>query len=123
LQEEKKGGKLERKERLRKRGDFKKLFQKGKRFHGGQYSILVVSNNLCYNRFAVAVKKRVGKACIRNYEKRIVREFFRKHKDKLLMGMDILIIIRNKTSDFNQSMTILERLFKNIYLLFLSPEC
>jgi len=116
LQKEKKGGKLERKERLRKREDFTKLFQKVKRFHNGQYSILVARNNLCYNRFAVAVKKKVGKACIRNYEKRIVREFFRKHKHMMKNGLDILIVIREQTKDFQKSMNLLQRLFKNIYL-------
>lgn len=110
----KKREKFFRKERVRKREDFLRLNQQGSRYHSKQYSIIVVKNNLDYVRLAISIKRSVGNAAVRNYEKRICREIFRKEKSMFENGYDILIIVKLTTENFEKAAIYLE-----IYLLAL----
>lgn len=83
-----------KKYRIKKREDFKEIFQKGKRLFSFFYVIIYKKNNLTYSRIGISVSKKIGKAYKRNYEKRIIREFFRKNKN-LIKSYD-LIVIKNK---------------------------
>jgi ribonuclease P protein component len=111
LSAEKEGVKLLRKERVKKREDFVRLFNEGFRYHSKQYSLIVGRNNLDYVRLGVSIKKSVGNAAVRNYEKRICREIFRKLKGNFKRGLDVLIIIKQPTGKFQKSRTTLEDLF------------
>ena len=108
---EKEGEKLLRKERVKKREDFVRLFHEGFRYHSKQYSLIVGRNNLDYVRLAVSIKKSVGNAAVRNYEKRICREIFRKQKGIFKRGFDVLIIIKQPTGKYQKSRITLEGLF------------
>lgn len=59
------------------------------------YNIIVKSNDLDYFRFAVSVKRNRASAPIRNREKRIVREIFRKNKKSIPAGYDYFVIVNN----------------------------
>jgi ribonuclease P protein component len=67
-------------------------------------------------RLAVSIKKSIGNAVSRNYEKRLCREFFRKKviEEK---GYDVLIIIKNRSENYHTSFNALSELFQNIYSL------
>jgi len=110
LMELKKGERLNRKERIRKREDFSRLGDSKKRYHSNQYLLIVVKNNLNYSRIAVSIRKKVGNAVIRNYEKRLCREVFRKEKKNLKKGFDILIVIKKRTKIFYNSYNSLKYL-------------
>lgn len=107
----KKREKYFRKERVRKREDFFRLNHQGSRYHSKQYSIIVVKNNLDYLRLAISIKRSVGNAAVRNYEKRVCREIFRKEKSEFKNGYDILIIVRQQTERFIKSGSLLRNLF------------
>lgn len=107
----KKREKCFRKERVRKREDFFRLNHQGSRYHSKQYSIIVVKNNLDYLRLAISIKRSVGNAVVRNYEKRLCREIFRKEKSGFNNGYDILIIVRQPTERFIKSGSLLRNLF------------
>lgn len=92
-----------RKERVRRREDFIRLFRNGSRYHAPQYTMVIVRNDVGYTRFAISVSKKVGSAVVRNYEKRLCREFFRREKGKLITGYDILILVKRSTERFQQS--------------------
>ena len=64
---------------------------------------------------AILIKKKLGKAIYRNYEKRVIREIFRCNKD-LLNGYDLIIFVKQKVKNisFNEKKYEIESLFKNI---------
>ena len=51
-------------------------------------------------RLGLIAGRRVGNAVIRNRGKRIIRQIFFKHKDKLPMGSELVVILR---SNFQKS--------------------
>lgn len=100
-------------ERIKKRKEFDLVFEKG----------FFIKHFKCYNfcycisayeksRLGIIVRKKYGKAHIRNYEKRLVREFFRKNKNLLLESYDIIVLIKSPSSSFDQK--------NNDFLAFLS---
>ena len=112
----KKREKISGKERLSKREDFQRLFQHGSRYYSKQYEVIVVQNDLNYVRFAFSMSKKVGNAVIRNYEKRVCREFIRREKDVCRKGHDILIVIKHQTKDFHESYNSLKILFERCFI-------
>jgi ribonuclease P protein component len=109
-------GKFSGKERVRKREDIARLMRQGARQYSKQYSLIIVKNSLDVVRIAVSVKKKVGKAVERNYEKRLVRECFRREKDHFPKGFDLLVIVKQTTDDFDLSYRSLKSLFRRSLL-------
>lgn len=59
-------------------------------------------NNLAYTRFGVVASKKVSpKATIRNWAKRIIYDFFAEHKEKIPIGLDLLVIIATPIIETN----------------------
>lgn len=83
---------LSNKYRLRKEGDIKKVFSKGRTIKGGLFFIRFLGNGLVGSRIAVMVSKKVSKkATERNLIKRRVhgaidKKYLKKN------GLDILIV-------------------------------
>lgn len=111
----KKREKIYRKERVSKREDFIRLVQQGSRYYSKQYSVIIVQNNLDYVRLAISIKKNVGNAAVRNYEKRVCRELFRREKEWFRKGNDILIVIKHQTKDFHKSYNTLKKIFHRCF--------
>lgn len=108
----KKKEKFNRKERVRRRDDFQRVLREGRRTHCGQYSLIVVENSFDYVRLGLSIRKSIGNAVKRNYEKRLCREFFRREIIGLKMGFDVLIIIKHRTESFPESYRKLQTLFQ-----------
>lgn len=47
-------------------------------------------------RLGVTVSRKVGKANVRNRIKRLVREVFRRHRERLPRGIDLVAVARNE---------------------------
>ena len=109
------GEKISRKERIHKKEDFERLVQRGTRYYSHQYTLIVVHTNLNLVRFALSIGKKVGNAAVRNYEKRVCREFFRREKWWFEKGNDILIVIKKRTVNFLESYEHLSTLFHRIF--------
>lgn len=111
---------IERSERVRRREDFIRLFKNGSKYHSPQYTIVVVENKLGLSRFAVSVSKKIGSAVVRNYEKRLCREVFRREKEKLRTGYDVLVIVKCPTENFQNSSgqlkDLLLKAFGSVYM-------
>lgn len=86
---------------IKKNYEFKKLFSKGKFFYGKFIHMYIKETSKNYNKFAVAVSKKQGKAVSRNRIKRLIRENYKIFEDNIKLGTNILIVI-NKEKDINE---------------------
>ncbi len=53
-----------------------------------------VPNGLCYARLGIVAGRKLGKAVRRNRVKRWIREAFRRNKDRIPPGLDLVVIPR-----------------------------
>ncbi len=68
------------------------MFKQGKWVRLPGARIVLAPNGLPYSRLGISVRKKVGKAVLRNRLKRRIRELFRTQKKSLPKGFDIIII-------------------------------
>jgi ribonuclease P protein component len=83
-----------KRERIRRRKEFAAVYQQGIRRHSENFTVILCNNRLGIGRLGVTVGKKVGNAVKRNRIKRLLREFFRQNKGKLLPSHDIIIIAK-----------------------------
>jgi ribonuclease P protein component len=81
--------------RLRKRPEYLRVSRTGKKFHSANFLVISKANDRGEARLGITVSGKVGNAVARNRIKRLVREFFRRHRHHLVPGLDILVIARN----------------------------
>ena len=81
-------------ERLRRRKEFDRVYQKGKRLYLPYLKILLLPNELGYTRLGLSVSRKFGKAVKRNRAKRILRELFRRHKKIFPASHDVVLVPR-----------------------------
>jgi ribonuclease P protein component len=107
---------FKKKDRILKRKQFQKLSQAGSRIHNPYFIAVFQPTRVAFPRLGVTVSKKVGGAVARNRIKRLVREFFRCHRELLPGSCDLNIIAKKEASGLTAGETFanLERLFKNI---------
>ncbi|MDR2609903.1 MAG: ribonuclease P protein component [Clostridiales Family XIII bacterium] len=103
-----------KKEILRNKRDFDRLFKKGKSA-GGKYLVLFfVRNGFEYNRRAFLASKKVGNSVQRNRARRLIRESFRVVEGGLKPGFDILFIARNTMTETRAKQKDIEKNMKQL---------
>ncbi|MFB3925356.1 MAG: ribonuclease P protein component [Syntrophales bacterium] len=85
-------------ERIRKSRDYSQASKKGQRFYSDHFIVLLHKKEEGTRRLGITVSKKIGKAVTRNRIKRLLREFFRLHKERLPPQQDIVIIARRDVS-------------------------
>jgi ribonuclease P protein component len=93
-------------ERVRKRKDYLRIYDQGKRAHTRNFTIITCTNPDEIRRLGTAVGKKVGNSVKRNRIKRLLREFFRLNKEQLPTSQDIVIIAKKG---------ILQLTYKDVY--------
>lgn len=82
--------------RLRAPADFKAVFASSQRSSDSQFIILARANDLQLPRLGFAIaRSRIPGAVARNRLKRIVREYFRTHQNRL-GGVDMVVMAQAK---------------------------
>ena len=86
---------MRKKERLRKKDDFKTIYKSGKSVPERYVVLFFRKNDLPYSRTAFLASKKVGNSIQRNRAKRLMRESYRLNADQFCDGYDLIFIARN----------------------------
>lgn len=88
--------------RIKKNYEFKRIFTKGQFFSGKILNIYIENSKKNYNKFGVAISKKVGKSVFRNKLKRWAREVYKNNKNLFLNSKSFYMIISYKSNiEFN----------------------
>jgi ribonuclease P protein component len=63
--------------RLRRRAEFQRVFDAGRRAHGRYFTIIAAADGASCSRLGIVASKKLGGAVVRNRAKRLIRETFR----------------------------------------------
>lgn len=94
-------------ERLRKRADFLETQRRGRRRAGKHFIVYGSANQRAWSRLGITASRKVGKAHVRNWWKRRVREIFRRNKPEIPRGVDFVVIV--KATSAQAPFEVLER--------------
>ena len=97
-------------ERVRRRVDFKAVYDRGHRAHGRYGTIFVLNRGRGPGRLGIAATKKLGGAVQRNRAKRLIREVFR--RNKIAAGFDVVIVPKREL--LHTSLTVLEADYRTI---------
>jgi ribonuclease P protein component len=93
-----KSARFTRDERLRRRREYLRAQARGKRLFTPHFGVCLAPGEGTGSRLGLVAGRKVGKAFQRNRIKRLLREFFRRHKDILPRG-DIIIMAKKRAPD------------------------
>lgn len=78
---------------VRKNEEIQDIINNNKKIVNKYFVIYYKDNKLNYNRFCISVSKKIGKANIRNYYKRVLKDILM--KNFINTSYDYVIILRN----------------------------
>lgn len=81
---------------LKKNYEFRRLYGKGKTAVTPYLVVYCLKNNHGTRRVGYTVSTKLGKAVVRNRVRRRLREIYRLNSDKLISGVDMIIVARGK---------------------------
>jgi ribonuclease P protein component len=99
-----------RAERIRRRGEFQRVYEHGTKVHGRFCTVFALRNDGTRGRLGVAATRKLGGAVQRNLAKRLIREVFR--RNKIARGYDVVVVPRRELLD--ASLTVLEAEYRSI---------
>jgi len=80
--------------RVRKRRDFEKAYEEGKKVVTPEFALFARPNGEDHSRLGITTTRRLGNAVIRNRARRLVREAYRTHREKIPRGFDLVFVVR-----------------------------
>jgi len=80
--------------RLVKEKDFKTIFKLGKSFYAKIFRVKILANKLGFNRYGIVIRTKVSKKAVeRNKLKRQLRSVIKEFDQKIITGLDLVIIV------------------------------
>jgi ribonuclease P protein component len=98
-----------RQEHIRRRAEFQRVYDRGRRVHGRFSTLFLLRTELAVTRLGIAATKKLGGAVQRNRAKRLIREVFR--RNKIDAGFDIVVVPKREL--FDATLTALEAEYRN----------
>jgi ribonuclease P protein component len=86
---------LDDQNRVKKRRDFTRVYQKGKSVAAKDMVLCYRKNGLSDFRVGFTVSKKVGNAVTRNHVRRRLKEIARLHPDFFMLGYDYVIVAKH----------------------------
>ena len=77
--------------RLTTRRQFVQVYEQGRKARRGSFMIFGMPNDLEGCRIGLTVTRRTGSAVARNRIKRVLRDVFRRNRDRLPVAMDLVV--------------------------------
>lgn len=110
------GKRIQKRDKLLKRPDFLYLSRHGHSVHNRYFVVAYCSNRFGRPRLGVTVTRKIGSAVVRNRIKRIVREYFRRHRHQIGDSRDINVIAKKAAANVStvQAFAALGHLFGKI---------
>jgi len=99
-----------RSERIRRRAEFQRVYERGVRIRGRYSTVFLLRNDGKFGRLGIAATRKLGGSVIRNRAKRLIREVFR--RNKIAPGFDVVVVPRRELLD--ASLTVLEADYRTI---------
>jgi ribonuclease P protein component len=99
--------------RIRRRAEFARFKRPAKRIHTKNFILVLARPEKERQpsgppRLGIVASRKVGRAVRRNRVKRLIREFFRTHRDRLPRGLDLLVIARPAAAELDALQTARE---------------
>lgn len=88
-------------ESLKKNGQFREVYKKGRSYANKYLVIYVLENNQDKNYLGISVSKKVGNSVVRHHLTRLIRESYRLHENMFNSGLNIVVIARNSAASIS----------------------
>jgi len=80
--------------RVRKRRDFERAYEEGKKVVMPEFALFGRHNGLAHSRLGITTTRKLGGAVKRNRARRLVREAYRTHREQIPTGYDLVFVVR-----------------------------
>jgi ribonuclease P protein component len=104
---------LSRRERLKAKADLQRVFTRAASSETKGLRLLYIENELKWNRMAVCPVRGFRKAVLRNRQKRVCREAYRRVKERIRPGFDLAFVLYPGAYGFDERLrqveTVVER--------------
>ena len=100
--------------RVRRRGEFQRVFEAGRRVHGKYLTVLMAPNEAAGTRLGIVASRKLGGSVQRNRAKRLIREVFRQSQP-LPGRQDVDVVVIPRRELFDAAYSSLETDFRATY--------
>jgi ribonuclease P protein component len=81
-------------ERIRQKQEFRCVYEQGKKVVSSSFVLYLLQDQHQHvRRLGITASKKLGNAVTRNRCKRLVRELFRRNKEKFPPGSDVVVVV------------------------------
>jgi len=88
-------------QRIRRRSEFLRVYERGRKMHGRLLTVFVLPTDLDASRLGISATRKFGNAVQRNLAKRRIREVFRRHLSQ--PACDVVVIPKSGFLDAHYS--------------------
>ena len=85
---------------IKKNSDFQNIYRNGKSYANRLLVMYVMRNGEESNQLGISVSKKVGNSVVRHHIARLMREIFRLNNEKIETGLNIIVVARTATQQY-----------------------